>query len=67
MSENQKNLPSADVPAVEKNTRLDNFHSKIIPEILQRFYVIQQPRHHFSILIYMYCWSQISNITFEVE
>ena len=33
-------IADGNAPAVEKNTRLDNFHSKIIPEILQRFSVV---------------------------
>lgn len=30
-------IANGNIPVVEKNTRIDNFHSKIIPEILQRF------------------------------
>lgn len=32
-----RTIANGNTPAVEKNIRIDNFHSKIIPEILQRF------------------------------
>lgn len=32
-----KTMTKGNGPAVEKNTRIDNFHSKIVPEIFRRF------------------------------
>lgn len=32
-----KTITKGNAPVVEKNTRIDNFHSKIVPEIFQRF------------------------------